>query len=301
MNRKHLWPYAAMALAMTTVGSTIVASKMMAQMPIFVAMLARFAVASMVLIALLWVLRKPWPRLLPASWRLLVAQAFVGSVGYSALLLLGLGLTSAADASVITGALPALGALLAVFVLGERLSPAGWGAVALAVLAMVLLQTGRGSSGGGDATHLGGNALVLAAVACEAVFLLLNKRLREPIDPLWMAALMSTFSLALCAPFALVQLTLTSGPSFSSSALWAAVYYALVPTTLGFWLWYSGSSQVSGAQAGIFTALLPVSGLLLSAAWFAEPVEPRHWFGVGLAVLAIVIGTAMKPSPPAAG
>ena len=295
-----MWPYAAMAMAMTTVGSTIVASKVMAQMPIFVAMLARFAVASMVLIALLRVLRKPWPRLLPASWRLLVAQAFVGSVGYSALLLLGLGLTSAADASVVTGALPALAALLAVFVLGERLNPAGWSAVALAVLAMVLLQTGRGSSGG-DATHLGGNALVLAAVACEAVFLLLNKRLREPIDPLWMAALMSTFSFALCAPFALVQLTLVSGPSLSSSALWAAVYYALVPTTLGFWLWYSGSSRVSGAQAGIFTALLPVSGLLLSAACLAEPVEPRHWFGVGLAVLAIVIGTAMKPSPPAAG
>ncbi len=288
-----------MAMAMTTVGSTIVASKVMAQMPIFVAMLARFAVASMVLITLLRVLRKPWPRLLPASWGLLVAQAFVGSVGYSALLLLGLGLTSAADASVITGALPALAALLAVFVLGERLSPAGWGAVALAVLAMVLLQTGRGSSGG--ASHLGGNALVLAAVACEAVFLLLNKRLREPIDPLWMAALMSTFSFALCAPFALVQLTGVSGPSWTSPALWAAVYYALVPTTLGFWLWYSGSSRVSGAQAGIFTALLPVSGLLLSAVCLAEPVEPRHWFGVGLAVLAIVIGTTLAPSPPAPG
>ena len=300
MNIKHAWPYVAMATAMTTVGSTIVASKLMAQMPIFVAMLVRFAVASLVLIALVRVLRKPWPRLMPASWKLLLMQAFVGSVGYSALLLLGLGLTDAADASVITGALPAVAALLAVFVLGERLSAASWCAVALAALAMVLLQTGRVSSGGG-ATHLGGNALVLAAVACEAVFLLLNKRLHEPLDPLWMATLMSTFSLALCAPFALVQLAVGDGPSFSASALWAAVYYALVPTTLGFWLWYAGSSKVSGAQAGILTALLPVSGLLLSAAWLGEPVEPRHGFGVCLAVLAIVISSTLKPSQPARG
>lgn len=298
MNLKHMWPYVAMAAAMTTVGSTIVASKLMAQMPIFVAMLVRFSVASLVLITLLLMLRKPWPRLMPASWKLLLVQAFVGSVGYSALLLLGLGLTGAADASVITGALPALAALLAVFVLGERLSAASWCAVALAALAMVLLQTGGASSGGGM-THLGGNALVLAAVTCEAAFLLLNKRLHEPLDPLWMATLMSTFSLALCAPFALVQLTVGTGLSFSGSALLAAVYYALVPTTLGFWLWYSGSSQVSGAQAGVFTALLPVSGLLLSAAWLGEPVEPRHWVGVSLAVLAIVISTTLKPSPPA--
>ena len=296
MNFKHLWPYAAMATAMTTVGSTVVASKLMAQMPIFVAMLVRFAVASLLLVTLLLMLRRPWPRLAWASWKLLLAQAFIGSVGYSALLLLGLGLTGAADASVISGALPALAALLAVFVLRERLTPASWCAVALAAAAMVPLHMGQALGGG--ARHLIGNALVLAAVACEAVFLLLHKRMREPLDPLWMAALMSTFSLLLCAPIALVQFTLGQTPSFSSSAMMAAVYYALVPTTLGFWLWYSGSSRVTGAQAGIFTALLPVSGLFLAAAWLGEIVEPRHWIGVSLAVLAIVIGTALGPSPP---
>lgn len=281
---------------MTTVGSTIVASKLMAQMPIFVVMLVRFAVASLLLMTLLLLLRKPWPRLAPVSWKLLLAQAFVGSVGYSALLLLGLGLTGAADASVITGALPALTALLAVFVLRERLNAASWCAVALAAAAMVLLHMSD-TQGNRGTTHLVGNALVLAAVACEAVFLLLHKRLSEPLDSLWTATLMSTFSLLLCAPVALVQFTIGEAPNFSSSAMLAAVYYALVPTTLGFWLWYSGSSQVSGAQAGIFTALMPVSGLLLAAAWLGEPVEPRHWLGGSLAMLAIVISSTLGPSP----
>jgi len=297
MNFKRLWPYLAMTAAMTTVGSTIVASKLMVQMPIFVAMAVRFAVASLVLIALLLLLRKPWPRLAPASWRLLLAQAFVGSVGYSALLLLGLGLTSAADASVITGALPALAALLAVFALHERLNAASWSAVGLAVAAMVLLLLGE-ASGGSSTNRLIGNALVLAAMACEAVFLLLSKRLREPLDPLWTATLMSTLSLVLCFPVALVQLTVGERINFTSSALLAAVYYALVPTTLGFWLWYSGSSQVTGAQAGIFTALVPVSGLLLAAMWLGETIEPQHWLGVSLAVLAIVISTTLDPSRP---
>ena len=88
--------------------------------------------------------------------------------------------------------------------------------------------------------------------------------------------------------------------AFTGSALLAAVYYAVVPTTLGFWLWYAGASKVSGTQAGLFTTLLPVSGLALAALALGEVIEPRHWLGVGLAVLAILVGLAPgRPAPEA--
>ena len=301
MNFAGLLPYLAMAAAMAGVGSTVIASKLMAQEPVFLVMLLRFAVATILLLLVVLALRKPLPRLARASWRLLLAQAFVGSVGYSALLLWGLSLTTAADASVITGALPALAALLAVLVLHERISTAGWVAVALASAAMALLNVG-GADAARPPGFLLGNALVLAAVACEAVFLLLNKRLREPLDPLWTAALMSGMSLLLCLPVAAMQAAVqaTSGPwqGLSPTATWAAIYYAVVPTTLGFWLWYNGSSKVSGAQAGVFTVLLPISGLLLAAGWLGESIETRHWLGMALAVTAIVATTAFGRPPP---
>lgn len=293
MAKKQYLAYAAMAAAMTTVGSTIVASKLMVQMPIFLAMVVRFAVASLLLAGLLMLLQKPWPRLSARGWRLLLVQALIGSVGYSALLLLGLELTSASDASVVTGALPAMAAVLALVVLKEKLTPSRWLAVALATAAMVLLNSGSaaGTASAGP-NHLLGNALVLGAVACEAVFLLVNKRLDEPIDPLWTAALMSTLSFALCLPVAVVQTLVGHPAAVPHAALLAAVYYAVVPTTLGFWLWYAGSSRVSGSQAGLFTTFLPLSGLALAALALGEPVEPRHWLGVGLAVLSILIGLA---------
>lgn len=290
MMKTQVLAYAAMTAAMTTVGSTIVASKIMAEMPIFVAMLVRFGVASMLLAALLKLLRKPWPQLTPRSWRLLLTQALIGSVGYSALLLLGLELTSASDASVVAGTLPAIAALLAVAVLRERLTSMRWLAVVLATASMGLLHTGGNGGGSVEPKQVLGNALVLGAVACEAVFLLLNKRLKDPLDPLWTAALMSVFSLVLCLPAAAVQEIVEPSAAFTAPAVLAAVYYGVIPTTLGFWLWYAGALKVSGVQAGLFTTLLPVSGLALSALILGESIEPRHWLGAGLAVLAILVG-----------
>ena len=134
------------------------------------------------------------------------------------------------------------------------------------------------------------------ATACETIFLLLDKRHGESVDPPWMALLMSAFALARGAPVALAQWMTDGGAGITRAELPAAAYSALVPTTLGFYLWCSGSSRVSGAQAGMFTALLPVSAWLLSAVWSKEPIAPRHWVGVSMSVLAIVVGATRASS-----
>ncbi len=298
MTRTLLLSYLSMAAAMATVGSTIVASKLMSQMPVFVAMVMRFGVASVLLVILLLLLRKPVPRLARASWKLLLLQAAIGSVAYSVLLMAGLTLTQAADASVIAGALPAMTTLLAVLALRERPNAASWAAVGCATAGLIILQLAATPGPGAESRWLG-NGLVLLAVGCEAVFLLLNKRLAEPLDPLWTATLMSIFSLSLCLPLAAVQWLVGVTPVLSPQGVAAAVYYALVPTTLGFWWWYLGSSRVSGTEAGIFTALFPVSGLLLSVAFLGERVETRHWVGISLTVLAIVVSASLGRAPPA--
>jgi drug/metabolite transporter (DMT)-like permease len=282
---------------MVTVGSTIIASSLMATMPVFVAMLVRFAVASLLLAVVLLALRRPLPRLAPASWRLLLIQAAIGSVGYTGLLLLGLTMTLASDASVIAGALPALATLLAVLILRERPGFASWVAVLLATAGLVVVQFGQQAGHGGQSRWLG-NALVLLAVACEALFLLLNKRLKEPLDPLWTAALMSMLPTLMCFPVVLYLWLAGQALMLSQQGLWAALYYAVVPTALGFWLWYFGSSRVSGTEAGIFTTLFPISGLLLAAAILDEPIESRHWVGMALVVMAIALSAwgASKPT-----
>ena len=106
------------ALAMVTVGSTVVASKLIASgLPPFTATALRFALALPVFVVLMGCLRVCWPRPDRHDAVLLLCQAAAGSVGYTVLLILGVRWAPAADAGVVTGTLPAMAALVAVLAL----------------------------------------------------------------------------------------------------------------------------------------------------------------------------------------
>ena len=94
------------ALAMATVGSTVVASRLIASgLPPFTATALRFAVATPVLWLLMHATRAVWPRPDRRDGALLLMQAACGSVGYTVLLILGTRYAPAADAGVVAGTL----------------------------------------------------------------------------------------------------------------------------------------------------------------------------------------------------
>ena len=68
----------------------------------------------------------------------------------------------------------------------------------------------------------------------------------------------------------------------------AVICYALVPTVGGFLLWYAGAARLTGMQAALTTALLPVSAVLLSALLLGEPVG-----GLQIAGMACVVGAVL--------
>jgi drug/metabolite transporter (DMT)-like permease len=182
------------------------------------------------------------PRLKKREWLLLLGQATAGSVAYTTLLILGLRYTSSADAGVVIGTLPIVAAGVAIVVLGERPSRSLLIAIAVAAAGVAAITLKPGGGGG----SLLGNALVFAAVVCESLFILLNKRLPTAIAPLTLSTLMTGLGLAVAAVPAAAEMPWTI--SVPSSAFWAIVYYALVPTVGGFLAWYQGAARVSGAE-----------------------------------------------------
>jgi drug/metabolite transporter (DMT)-like permease len=280
--------YVYLTVAMVLVGSTVVASKIAAAgLPPFTATALRFALALPCFLVLLHVSGERLPR---PGWRdgaLLVVQGLAGTAGYTALLMAGLRATSALDAGVILGTLPVVAAVVAVLVLGERPRPALMATVALAGIGLFVLQPA-----GAGAGSMTGNALVFGAVLCEALFILLDKRLRIEVSPLALSTLMSAIGLAASLPFALAE-----GASMAATtpaALVAVAYYALLPTVGGFLLWYAGTARVGGTEAALFTALAPVAALLLAALLLDEPVGIRQLAGIVFVLGAV--GVAARPA-----
>lgn len=277
-----------LTLAMITVGSTVIASKIIgAGLDPMPATALRFAFALPVLLVLMRATGTAFPRPGLRDACLLIAQAAIGSVGYTVLLIAGTQRTSAADAGIILGSLPAVCALTAAVVLRERLRSSTLVAVVVASLGVALVTLAPAAQHGGNRS-LTGDALLIGAVVCESLFVLLNKRLATPWPPLAQSTAMTAIGLAVSAAAALPDWGATLH-ALPSHAMLAVAYYALVPTVGGFWLWYTGAARVTGAEAAIFTAVAPVSGVVLAALVLGEPLTSARIAGLALVVAAVFV------------
>ncbi len=285
--QRHLRGYLYLTLAMTTVGSTVIASRVIASgMPPFTAAALRFAAAFPFFLLLMGMTGTRLPRLPLRDWIIVFVQAGAGSVGYTTLLISGLKLTTAADAGVIIGTLPVVAGALSVVVLREKPRSSMVLAVVLATAGVLFIALSPDAGSG----SLLGNALVFGAVICESLFILLNKNLSTPISALTQSALMTGIGFGV----AMVAAVLAEGvpQEFPAGAMSAVIYYALIPTGAGFILWYAGAERVSGVEASLFTAVAPVSALLMAFVILGEPLHSNQVAGVGC-VLAAVLGLGL--------
>lgn len=279
--------YVLLILAMMTVGSTVVASKLIsADLSPFTATAWRFGMALPVLLVIAAFFTVSWPKLNRRDWALLWLQAGAGSLGYTALLIGGLSWMSAGDAGVIIGTLPAVAALFAILVLREKAQLRVLVAAGLATVGvMAVAWTGRAPG------SLMGVLMVLGAVVCESAFILLNKRMARPLLPLLQTMMMTGMGFVLAMPLALLESSPILPPV---SAFAPLLWYALVPTVGGFLLWYAGAAQVSGSEAAAVTAVASVTAVGLSALWLDERVHFGQVLGMILVVLAILLVSRPK-------
>lgn len=280
--------------AMLTVGSTVIASKTIgAGLDPLPATALRFAMALPVFLLLMRLTGTAFPRPGLRDALLLIAQAAIGSVGYTVLLIAGTQRTSASDAGIILGTLPAVCALTAALLLGERLRASTLVSVTAASLGVALVTLAPAGPHDG-ARSLAGDAMILGAVVCESLFVLLNKRLSRPWPPLAQAAAMTGLGFIVSGACALPgwigavhAVPLSVSIPALRSALIGVAYYALVPTVGGFWLWYAGAARVPGGEAAVFTAVAPVTGVALATLLLGEPLTLTRVMGLALVVAAV--------------
>ncbi len=66
-------------------------------------------------------------------------------------------------------------------------------------------------------------------------------------------------------------------------------------------LWYAGLQKVSGTEASVFTALAPVSALLLAAAVLGETITANQMIGMACVLIAVLSLGLRRAGPERAG
>lgn len=235
-------------------------------------------------------------RLKRADWTALFCQALFGIFLFRTLLLTGIPLTSTAEAGILTGAAPAITAVLACFFLRESLSAkAIWG-ILCTVTGIILLQNSHLTTTSLVWQHTAGNLLVLGAAACESVFNVISRKQKRgdetaqaPIHPLVQTMLVAVAAVSLCLFPALWKKSLAALWSIGWQDWSALLWYGLVITALSFVCFYEGVKRCDAYTTAALSGLLPLTSLLLSVLFWGEAMTCQQWLGSLLVVCSVLL------------
>ena len=275
---------------MALVGSYVGLSKLLVVMfPVFLLAWLRFGIAAVAMAG--WTRRAPAEaRLSRHDRQLLFVESFFGNFLFSICMLFGVAMTSALAAGVIMAAIPAVVAVLSRVFLGERISPRVAAGIACAVGGIGLVSAASPAQST-EGSSLLGNLLLMGAVSCEAIYVVVGKKLTGNVSPKRISALINLWGLALVTPFGVWQ-----GLSFDFGAVpqaswWLLVGYAIAASMVTVWLWMTGLKHVPASRAGIFTVLLPMSAAAVGVVFLGERFSAVQGAAFGLALAGVVLAT----------
>lgn len=214
-----------------------------------------------------------WPKL-----------AFLGLLGmsmYQGLAYQAAKSTSAINMGVVVALMPLMSALLASFFAGERLTASRLGGAGLSLLGLLFLSTqGHPSELLHGAAHWG-DALMLIAVASNALYGVLLKRWAVPLTTFQQLYVQIGFGILVILPFWLLA---PSSPITSQNI--PLILYAGIPASIGApFFWMSGIKQIGPARASLFMNLLPIFVAVAASTLLGEQLHTYHAVG-GLLALA---------------
>jgi drug/metabolite transporter (DMT)-like permease len=264
-------------------GGTFIAGRVLAvTVPHMVAAASRFLVASILLLVAAWRLEGGLPRL---NARQAVVTALLGATGiflYNVCFFGALSLLPAGRTALIIALNPAVTALAMSVLLRERLEPARWLGIALALAGTMVIIT-RGDLSASLSRSFGrGELMMFGGVCAWAAYTIIGQRALRGLTPI--AA--TTYAALWGCSFLLVGAAFEWRDVHWASLGWRAglsvLYLGALGTVLGFVWYYEGVRAIGPARTAVFINLVPVFGVALAALLLGEPV-----------LLSMLIGGAM--------
>jgi drug/metabolite transporter (DMT)-like permease len=187
---------------------------------------------------------------------------------------------------------PVMTALLVAVFLGERLGLRKWGGIALAFTgAAIIIARGDLLGAARDLSGaLGkGELCMLAAVLSWATYTIIGRNAMKTLSPLVASAYASLWGLLMLVVAAVPEAAGFDWSQFTWSIFGALLYIGAFGTVIGFVWYYEGVKRIGASRAAIFTNLVPVFGVLLSALLLDESLTLSMVTGGLLAVAGVTI------------
>jgi drug/metabolite transporter (DMT)-like permease len=271
-------------------GGTFIAGRVLAtSVPHFVAAASRFLVASALLLLAAWRLEGGLPRL---SGRQAGATALLGATGiflYNVCFFGALARLPAGRTALIIALNPVVTALAMALLLRERLEPARWLGIALALAGTAVVITRGDLSGSVSRSFGGGELLMFGGVCAWAAYTIVGQRALRGLTPIAATAYASLWGCSFLLVGAAFQWRDVRWAALGWPAVLSVLYLGAIGTVLGFVWYYEGVRALGPARTAVFNNLVPVFGVALSALLLGEPILASMLVGGAMVIAGVTL------------
>ncbi len=243
--------------------------------------LLRFLTASVALFVYAFITRMSLPE--KKDIPMLLFLGFIGITVYHLALTYGELKVTAGSASLLIASAPVFTAVLAMFILKEKISVWGWAGVFLSFFGIGLVAIGEGSSVSFEPAAF----LIILSAVSTSFFFVLQKPYLKKYSPLQFTA----YAIWGGTLFQLVFLgglfeKILVAPLESTLAI---VYMGIFPAALAYVSWAYVLSRIPASVAGSYLYLSPVLAIFIAWIWLSEVPTFLSLIGGCLALTGVII------------
>lgn len=254
----------------------------------------RWTIAFLIAVIIGWSgFKRDWP-MVRRHWPILAFFGLMGIAAYNTLFYTGLQYAPVTHGVLINANSPLVILLLGGAVFGDKVAPAAWIGVGLALtgVACVALKPGDVESlrfGVGEAWMVAG----MLVYACYTVTL----RKRPVIAPLTFIIVTFGLGVAALTPLYLLEAAKVGPPSLEPAALAAFAYTGTFPSLIAYLCFNRGVELAGSARASAYFYLQPIFGTLLGVIFLNEIFTARHALGFALVATGLLIAGRSRRKP----
>ena len=204
----------------------------------------------------------------------------------------GVGLSSPADASIITTSMPLWAMVLAAFFLKEPITGKKVLGIALGACGALLLILGSSKAqvtASENSNHVWGDLLVLLAQLSYALYIVLFKNFVNKYSLITLMKWMFTYSFICALPFSYDDLVNTHWQELGGQAVAAIAFVVVVATFLSYMLVIVGQKNLRPTVAGMYNYIQPLVACIVTVCLGMDSFNITK----GIAVLLIFGGVYM--------
>ncbi|MGY4691452.1 DMT family transporter [Salibacterium sp. K-3] len=267
---------------------------MMETFPVWLFTCITIIVATLILVPIATIYEKTkWTQLGLKNYFGIFMQALLTVTLYTVFQLYGLTYASPVAVGIITSITPAVVAVLALFLLRERLNMKKGFAILLAIIAVLIMNVaGVEIEGGSNGL---GILFMLLAVVSMSLFFIYAKKFSVKLPPITLAAGLCFFGIIQTLPMAIYEFSSIDVTIFNDGAAWLGIFfYAMLAWVLAYVFTFLGIPRINASTAGMATAAIPVVSTIAAVIFFGEAIRIVDIIALILVLASIFIAESQE-------